>query len=272
LSVTSAYGCSSPPAQKELRLKPAPVVSAGAANGCVHVPVTFNAEQLDNATVITDWNWNFGNGEKSGLQFPAATYAKPGYYNVEVSARAANGCESAPFVFPLFINQAVADAGNDTVVLRNQPFQMHATGGIAYTWSPAAGLNNPGFSSPVAVVNDDASYTLRVTTEEGCTDEDIIHLKVFRGSDIQVPNAFTPNDDGRNDLFRPVFEGIKKLDYFMIYNRWGQLLYSGRDLTAGWNGRAGDARQAAGVYVWSLQAVDYAGKTYRMRGTVTLIR
>jgi gliding motility-associated-like protein len=113
---------------------------------------------------------------------------------------------------------------------------------------------------------------LSVTTAEGCEDEDVINIKIFRGSGIKVPSAFTPNNDGLNETIKPSFTGIKKLDHFSIYNRWGQLIFSSNDFFKGWNGMLKGINQPTGVYVWNLKAIDYAGKTYIMTGTFTLIR
>lgn len=272
LTVTSNYGCTSSVANKKFSIKPAPVISAQAANGCVDVPVTFKAEQQDNATVIINWSWNLANGQKSSMQNPVATYNYPGYYNVYATATGDNGCESNTAPVRLFINKAEANAGNDTVIIRNQPFQLQASGGVSYNWTPAIGLSNQSFANPVALLQNDATYTLSVRTIEGCEDDDVIHLKIFQGSDIRVPTAFTPNNDGLNELLRPLYTGIKRLDNFSIYNRWGQLIFSSNAIFEGWDGKWKGVKQASGVYVWSLRAADYAGKVYNMTGHFTLIR
>jgi gliding motility-associated-like protein len=272
LFVSSNYGCSSSAVKKKFSIKPAPVISARAANGCVDVAVLFKAEQSDNATVITNWNWHLDNGQKSLLQNPIATYNHPGYYNVYATATGDNGCVSNTATIPLFINKAEANAGNDTVIIRNQPFQLQASGGVSYNWTPAIGLNNPAFANPVALLQDDATYTLSVTTAEGCEDDDIINLKIFRGSGITVPTAFTPNNDGLNETLKPIYRGIKKLDHFSIYNRWGQMVFSSNDMFAGWNGICKGVKQSTGVYIWSLRATDYAGKVYNLNSSFTLIR
>jgi len=272
LIVSSNDGCASSAVGRTFSLRPAPVISVQAANGCVNVPVSFRADQLDTATIITNWSWRLDNGEKSSLQNPTATYNHPGYYNVYATATGDNGCVSDAATIPIFINKAEANAGNDTVIIRNQPFQLQASGGVRYNWSPAIGLNNQAFANPVVLLQDDATYTLSVTTAEGCEDEDVINIKIFRGSGIKVPSAFTPNNDGLNETIKPSFTGIKKLDHFSIYNRWGQLIFSSNDFFKGWNGMLKGIKQPTGVYVWNLKAIDYAGKTYIMTGTFTLIR
>jgi len=272
LTVSSNYLCPSSPVIKQFAIKPAPVISARAANGCVDVAVSFRAEQVDNATTIANWNWYLDNGQRSALQNPSAIYTQPGYYDVYATATGDNGCVSPIAPISLFINKAQANAGNDTVILRDQPFQLQASGGVSYNWTPAIGLNNQAFANPVVQLQDDATYTLSVTTAEGCRDDDVVHIRIFRGSGIKVPTGFTPNNDGLNETLKPLYTGIKKLHYFNIYNRWGQLIFSSRDILGGWNGQWKGVIQPSGVYVWSLSATDYAGKTYNLDGTFTLIR
>jgi hypothetical protein len=66
--------------------------------------------------------------------------------------------------------------------------------------------------------------------------------------------------------------GIKSMDYFVVYNRWGQEVFQTREIGRGWDGRYQGVEQGTGVYVWRLRATDYAGKVYQMHGTITLIR
>jgi gliding motility-associated-like protein len=95
---------------------------------------------------------------------------------------------------------------------------------------------------------------------------------VYAGPELYVPNAFTPNGDGRNDLFFPFPVGVKSLEYFQVYNRWGQLLFSTRALGEGWDGRNAGQDQPAGVYIWQLKAVMEGDVEVKRQGTVVLIR
>jgi gliding motility-associated-like protein len=90
---------------------------------------------------------------------------------------------------------------------------------------------------------------------------------------IFVPTAFTPNNDGKNDVFRPIAVGMSKINYFSVYNRWGQLLFTTKtNAKDGWDGRIDGRLQNTGVFVWMVSAVDYLGKSFFLKGTVTLIR
>lgn len=272
LEVTSAYGCTSAATQKQFTIKPIPVVQADNVGACIKVPVAFNGQQLDNATTISGWSWDFGNGRTGNTQNTSHTYPEPGNYTIQLVATANNGCSSTPVILPVTIVKAVANAGNDTMIIKNQPFQLNGSGGGTYNWSPVAGMDNPAIANPIVMLEDDMTYQLIVTTPEGCTDDDFIKLTVFKGSDIFIPTGFTPNNDGLNDGLQPFYKGIKILRHFTVYNRWGQMIFTTSDQGRAWNGTLNGVKQGAGVYIWRIQATDYIGKVYEIEGTTTLIR
>lgn len=272
LTVTSNNGCASAPVTKPFTVNAKPLITAAALDGCVNEPVSFTADQTDNATTITSWSWKFGDNQTSALQNPQHNYSSANNYTVQVVALSSDGCSSDIVTIPVFINQAVAHAGNDTIVLKDIPFQLLATGGAQYSWSPSTGLNNTSIADPVAMLQDDITYMVSVTTAEGCEDTDQVSITVFKGSAIFVPNGFTPNNDGLNDRLKPYYVGIRSLDYFTVYNRWGETVFTTKDLSAGWNGILKGIQQPSGTYVWVLKATDYVGKVYEMKGSSTIIR
>ncbi|MFZ6023137.1 MAG: gliding motility-associated C-terminal domain-containing protein [Bacteroidota bacterium] len=170
------------------------------------------------------------------------------------------------------------DAGRDTMIVPDQPLQLQAivSSGNQYRWSPGLGLSNTIILNPVVQLGDDVDsiiYRLRVSNLGGCYGEDAIKVRVYKGKpDILVPSAFTPNADGTNDIFKPITIGITQLQYFRIYNRWGQLLYTTSEQGAGWDGSYQGLKQVSGTYVYMIQGTDFAGKTVFRKGTVVLIR
>lgn len=166
----------------------------------------------------------------------------------------------------------VAFAGNDTIISRGQSFQLHASGGSVYLWTPATGLSDPGISDPQVIYDQNIEYFLTVKTQAGCTGYDSINVRYVEGPDIYVPNAFTPNGDGKNDIFRPIPVGIRQMDFFRVYNRWGQLVYQGTGYLDGWDGNFNGKKADIGTYVWEVEGVDLNGKAIFKKGTVILIR
>ena len=170
-----------------------------------------------------------------------------------------------------------AFAGNDTAIVAGQPLQLNASGGVSYQWSPAQNLSATNIPNPIATFafpSDGVQLKVRVLNEASCVDSAFVTVKVFETAPtIFVPTAFTPNGDGRNDVLRPIAAGMQRIDYFTIYNRWGQQVYSSSlEEGFGWNGLIGGKPQSTGTYVWVVKAVDFRGKTYFQKGMVTLIR
>jgi gliding motility-associated-like protein len=167
--------------------------------------------------------------------------------------------------------------GNDTIIAINQPLSLQGidvnnTGFINYTWSPAYGLNNPFAKDPVAVLDRDIMYTVVAQNVNGCIGTDDIKIKVYKGPEIYVPNAFTPGSDNLNDVLKPIIVGMKALHYFRIFNSYGQLVFSTANAANGWDGNFKGSQQPMGTYVWMAEAVDYRGNTIQRKGSVTLIR
>ena len=167
-------------------------------------------------------------------------------------------------------------AGNDTAVVTGQPLQLNASGGTAYQWAPSTGLSATNIANPLALYSASSEgiyYKVLVYNEAGCVDSASLTVKVFKTMpSVFVPTAFTPNRDGRNDVLKPIAVGMQRIDFFNIYNRWGQLIFSTSSNGKGWDGVIAGKPQSAGVYVWVVKAVDYTGTPYLQKGTATLIR
>jgi gliding motility-associated-like protein len=170
-----------------------------------------------------------------------------------------------------------AFAGRDTSAVINQPLQLNATGGKGYLWSPPTGLSATDIPNPIAVYDDESSggirYKVLVNNEAGCTDSAFVTVKVFKTlPEVFVPTAFTPNGDGRNDILRPIAAGMQRIEFFSVYNRLGQLVFTTTANDKGWDGTINGKPQGSGVFVWMVKAIDYTGSPYFQKGTVTLIR
>lgn len=195
-----------------------------------------------------------------------------------------NGCPNAlTDTFNVAVRPPIQPfAGRDTFIVAGQPLQLNVTAninsGLSYLWSPSTGLSGITIQNPVAILNttiDQITYKVRVTDDvSGCNETTSIKVTVFKtGPDIFVPSAFTPNNDNINDIFRPITVGITQLNYFRVYNRYGQLVYeSGASESPGWDGTFKGREQPVGVYVWTTSGVSYTGLTITKKGTVALIR
>jgi gliding motility-associated-like protein len=231
--------------------------------------------QLTGTIVGSSFTWSPANTlqNASSLRptaFPTTTT------NYVLSAFDTLGCPK-PYRDTIAVNvqpKIFAFAGNDTVVVANQPLQLNATGGTDYLWSPTSNMNNFNIANPILLLSADVesiTYRVRVGVQ-GCYAEDDITIKVFKGPDIYIPTGFTPNNDRKNDILKPTLAGMKSFTYFKIFNRWGQLLFQTAQIGAGWDGTFKGKEQASGTYVYVAEAVDYLGNKVFRKGTVVLIR
>jgi gliding motility-associated-like protein len=173
----------------------------------------------------------------------------------------------------------IADAGpTDTSIVLDQPLFLNATtnitGVVNYSWvTPNTWLSDINIKNPVATPPNNITYKVVATNSIGCKSSDTINVKVFfLTPDIYIPSAFTPDPDGKNDLFRPIALGIKSLESFSVYNRWGLLLYTTNKINEGWDGKYKGKTQDPGTYVWQANATDYRNKKISRKGTVILIK
>ncbi|WP_460558075.1 PKD domain-containing protein [Ferruginibacter profundus] len=173
----------------------------------------------------------------------------------------------------VFVAKIKADAGpSDTSVVLDQPLVLNASGSTHYLWSPAQWLSNPGIANPVALPQSDIRYIVKVSNDAGCFDYDSITVHLFKlDAGIYVPNAFTPNGDGNNDYFHPILIGMRSLDLFKVFNRWGQLVYSSTG-APGWDGSLGGKKQETSTYVWYAEGTDYKNNKIKKKGYVMLLR
>ncbi len=248
------------------------------------------ASLIANVNIGSNYSWSNrnslydpGDGSISYLPYTinaSVAPSKTGFYILSVSN---TGCPVllADTIRINVIPQIIVHAGRDTSVIANQPLQLQAslndtTGVYNWLWSPATGLNNPQVANPVATLSgsiDSIRYIARATNTNGCYGEDDIVVHIFKtGPEIFVPSAFTPNGDGKNDILKPIPVGITKLDFFRVYNRWGQLIYSTSIIGNGWDGTLNGTQQPSGAYVYVVQGTDYKTNIIFRKGTVVLIR
>ncbi len=184
------------------------------------------------------------------------------------------GCKDSAFVYVNLFRSPVANAGPDINIIRGDTAILNAYAGgtaITYSWSPTQDMINAQSVNPAVFPSLETQYRLSVISAVGCPPaEDAVNVKVF--DDLYVPNAFTPNADGINDIFRvfPI-EGYS-LKNLSIYNRWGSRIFKTTDPSVGWNGYINQKVQPAGIYIYVLEWISPGGKELFKKGTLQLIR
>ncbi len=252
---------------------PYPLVNAGADFSICNNTVA----QLNGITNASSWQWTPVNLLSNANILNPLSYP-PRTTNYVLTVFDTRGCPKPSWdtIRVTVLPKMKVSAGNDTAVIANQPLQLTATGGINYDWIPSTYLSAADIANPVAIFpfpSTGIRYKLFAYNPQGCKDSANITIKVFKTQPIiYVPSAFTPNNDGTNDRLRPLAVGIKNIDNFSIYNRWGQLLFSTKINGDGWDGKIKGLAQSTGTFVWTVKAIDYTGKVYFQKGTVTLLR
>lgn len=183
-----------------------------------------------------------------------------------------NGCSDTAMVVFEIRDEVFADAGRDTTIETNVSYVLNGEGNGNYTWWPATLVSSSHIANPYVRLQHDATLILTVTNDIGCSASDTVHLRVINGPTFYVPNAFTPNNDGQNDIFRATPVGIRKLDFFRVYNRYGELVFETNVIGRGWNGEYKGKAQPIGNYVWYLKGTDRLGSMRQMKGNVLLLR
>ena len=225
------------------------------------------------------YNWSPASG-LNNPNIPNPIVEKPDQtVTYQLSVSDANGCASlqSSNVIVHVTPPAQLFAGNDTSVLAGQPIQLHAidinnSGFTSYSWAPATGLNNPDIPDPSATLNASTTYTVTATTAAGCESTADLTVKVYYTIGIFVPSAFTPNGDGHNDILRVILLGMRELQYFAVFNRWGQRFFYTTNVGQGWDGMLNGRPAAAETYVWMSAGIDLNGRLVQQKGTVLLIR
>ena len=161
---------------------------------------------------------------------------------------------------------------NDTIIKYGSDIMLLATGGYLYTWTPSATLSNPNIVNPMASPKEPTLYYVYGIGENGCKKIDSVMVDIDYSSNLFVPTAFTPNGDGKNDVFRVSNITFQRLQEFKVFNRWGQEIFSTTDIKQGWDGSWRGQPQDMGVYHYIIKLATPEGKIETYKGDVMLVR
>ncbi len=258
------------------------------------VTVTVNPAPIPNAGIDTEICFGLtytlqGSGGTQYTWAPATTLSNANISNPIANTnnttnywllvKDANGCNSLfADTMKLTITPPLqANAGVDTVVVTNQPYQLNSVlvgqniTGLTYQWNPTTGLSNPNIQNPLATIGTATTYRVEITTPGGCKGVDTVTLSVLDGPTIYVPSGFTPNGDGNNDVFRSYPVGIARFDYLRVFNRWGQLVFESKNPLQGWNGNFKGAKAPTGTYIYTVQGLTDKGNLITKKGTLLIV-
>lgn len=173
------------------------------------------------------------------------------------------------------------NAGPDKILPYNAMFTLsptYSSNVVSYSWTPSTSMSCTICPVPTGVALQSQQYTIKVTSDSACTAKDDITVFVeCKFANLLMPSAFTPNKDGLNDIYYPLTRGIKSIKNFVVYNRFGQMIFEKRNFVPnersfGWNGKFNGLEQAPGTYVYMLEAICDLGETIFKRDSFLLLR
>lgn len=178
------------------------------------------------------------------------------------------GCVDTDTIIVFLDSITTVNVMNDTFMCPDvAPLDIDASGfGVSYIWST-------GETTPSITVLDTGRYYVAITTAAGCTVSDTIAIALLCPTRVDMPSAFTPNNDGLNDFFAPATTSVDQGYEFIIYNRWGQQIFATNDVTQGWNGKYNGIDVEEGYYQYVVRYFTNVERVFTYKsGQVYLFR
>lgn len=249
---------------------------------CVYSQLEIEGFFIRPDTSIVTWYWDFDNGLYSDMQDPPdQTYFTPGSHVITAIAANTTGCKDTArrpiLVHPL----PTVNMPPEVTIVAGTSLQIPAvySGNMtSYTWSPAINLSCINCPLPIASPTRNTIYTTTFVDSNGCENIGSMLFRVLCGKqNIFIPNTFSPNGDGSNDVFYPRGAGLNRTKVLRIFNRWGEVIFERQDFPSndpafGWDGTHNGQRAPAGVYVYQVEIYCDNNELVTFDGNITLIR
>jgi gliding motility-associated-like protein len=285
-TVTVVDGCgSTTTATTTVYTEPTPTVNMNVnfSRGCVPFCVQF----LNNSTLskgkIEQYIWNFGDGDSSYTKQPVYCYKTSGEYDVSLTVVSDSGCSATlkrvdmitiygpPKAAFTYSPQPASIETPRIQFIDNSTDEY----GIAYQWWTFGDESDSTSNAinPVHTYHDTGTYcaTLIVMNNGGCMDTVTNCLVIEPAFKLYIPSAFTPNGDGRNEVFQAVGQYVKSFEMY-VFDRWGMELFHSTNINQGWNGTYKGGISQEDVYVYKITVTDSEDNEHSYVGNVTLLK
>ncbi len=274
LQVTSGNGCVHDTTIVLNTVHPQPLASftVDKVDVCIGGRIVFTNTSNPMDGFPTQYNWTMGDGNVMSLPTFSYVYSNLGNYDVSLFIFNNHGCRSTTYTKTVSVNPyPPVNAGPDKFVLQGGQVTLTpvltATMPVTYQWTPSQYLNNATIPNAIASPPDDITYTLRITTDKGCSATDNVFIKVLKLP--AIPNIFSPNSDGMHDTWV-----IDYLDSYPgctvdIFNRYGQKIWHSEGYANPWDGTINGRPVPVGTYYY---IVSPKNGRKQMAGYVDIIR
>ena len=238
--------------------------------------IQFTDQTIINAGTIQSFEWDFGDGILSQVQNPAHIYQASGTYDVELIVHSNLGCNDSTILqVQISANPKPGFDFEETENTFEVQFLSQAVGATLFDWEFGDGSALSQEENPSHLYPEEGVYTVTqlVSNDVGCSDSLSQVVSVTNPGTVppKTPDAFSPNDDGVNDIFYVRGGPFSKMN-LKIYDGWGELIYETNNIDGGWDGTDKGQNVQMGVYIYVVDAIGVNGNAYKIQGNVSLIK
>lgn len=241
---------------------------------CTTGCVTFSATPSGGEPMTYEWHFIGGTPPISTMMSPEVCYSTPGNYTVALMV--SNPWGKDTLIIPNDINVAdmpVVVASRDTTIQIGQTVPIHAVGATYYQWYPNDGtIACPTCSSTTVQPKLTTQYIVVGSNSPYCISQDTVNINVeVVCGDFFIPNVFSPNGDGSNDVLT-IYGFCVKTYTLQIYNRWGEKVFETSDQKNGWDGSFKGKPMDTGAFMYKVDGITTEEKPFHLKGNITLLR
>ena len=223
---------------------------------------------------ITSYEWYFPGSLSinSSLANPTVCYSNEGMFDVQLIVSNQYGSDTIikySDVNVQFLPNAFASS--DTTINFGSSYQLNASGGNNYLWTPASGLDDINIPNPIATPSQTTTYTVSISDGAGCVSFKRVTVTVLKDNAIFIPNTFSPNGDGRNDYLFVRGNNLSDIS-LIIFDRWGEKIFETTNSLIGWDGTYKGEKVDPGVFTYVITISYSDKKSVSQSGTITLVR
>ena len=243
---------------------------------CIDKPVYLTNTSIINTSGMVKYLWSDGAGGTSTTASPTFTYTSTGNKTIQLTVTPDNCPSLKESIIKTVAIESPAAAVRLPIkdVIASEATMLDARSfGSVYEWTPTGiFIINHRTAHPTVTVNEQTLFNIKITVPSSCVTIDTMLVRVFKERAVFLPNVFTPNGDGVNDVFRINPVGIKMIRYFRIFNQWGRKVFETNNLNEGWDGKYRGVLEPLATYTWLIDGLDENGKIIQTTGSVTLLR